>query len=343
MGVKLTEILSIRETDFKQLQGKTIAVDASNWLYQFLSVIRQPDGSPLTDAQGKVTSHLMGLFTRNLKLLQLGINLVYVFDGKAPALKLQTQQKRYEVKQRAEKEYQKAVAAKDFSEMKKYASMTSRLTPEMVQESKELLQALDIPLVQAPSEGEAQAAHLVKKKDAYAVGSQDVDSLLFGAPRSVRNLTFTGKRRTGKTRYVTITPELIDLNENLSHLDISRDQLIMLAMLVGTDYNNGGIPGIGPKKALHLVKKHGNNRATLFEEMKWAQHFSYPWQEVFDIFHNIEVIDNYTIRKHELDKEKIMKLLIDKHNFSEERVVSLLTPFLEFSKKQQKGLGDYFE
>lgn len=341
MGVNLTDILVSKEISVEDLKGKTIAVDASNWLYQFLSVIRQPDGSLLTDKKGRVTSHLMGLFTRNIKLIQLGINLVYVFDGEPPKLKLMTQQKRQAVKIKAEKEYKKAAAKHDIEEMRKYASMTSRLTQEMVEESKELLHALGIPFVQALSEGEAQAAFLVKNKDAYAVGSQDADSLLFGSPKTIKNIGFSGKRRIGKSKYANVSPELFDLKENLKHLEISHEQLVTLAMLVGTDYNYGGIHGIGPKRALELVKKYGKSFDRIFSEAKWDQYFSYSWEDVFNLFLDMKVTEKYKIKQTDPNKDKIIKILIDEHDFSEERVNSLLETFLEFSKKRQKGLGEF--
>ncbi len=343
MGVNLAEILISREIKAEDLKGKVIAVDASNWIYQFLSVIRQPDGSLLTDRKGRVTSHLMGLFTRNIKLIQLGISVVYVFDGKPPDLKIVTQQKRQETKANAEKEYKKALAKQDIEEMRKYAAMTSRLTEEMVAESKELLQALGIAILQAPSEGEAQAAFLVKNKDAYAVGSQDTDSMLFGAIRAVRNLGFSSKRRIGKARYVSISPELFDLKENLKHQDITYEQLIVLAILVGTDYNYGGIPGIGPKKALGLVKKYGKNFDKIFSEVRWKQYFNYSWKEVFDLFLKMDVTDKYKIKQILPNRDKILKILIEDHDFSEGRVNSLLEPFLEYCKKKQKGLGEFFD
>ncbi|MBI2546311.1 hypothetical protein HYV81_03965 [Candidatus Woesearchaeota archaeon] len=196
--------------------------------------------------------------------------------------------------------------------------------------------------MQAPSEAEAQAAFIVKQNDAFAIGSQDADSLLFGAPRTVRNLTFSGKRRTGAAKYVVVKPEMIDLKENLAHLGITQRQLITLSMLVGTDYNHGGIPGIGPKKALQLVKKYGTNFDEMFASVDWQAHFSYPWQEVFDTFMNIPIEKNYSWKPQNPDRRTILSLLIEKHGFSEERVLSLLDPYLEFCKKRQKGLGEFF-
>ena len=188
MGVKLPDIPK-HVINFDDLAGKIIAIDASNSLYQFLSSIRQKDGTLLMDSKENVTSHLQGLFTRTLNLMNKGIKICYVFDGKMPSLKTRETQAREERKKLAEEKLKQATKEEDIELMSRYAKQTSRLTIEMVKEAKELVSALGLPVIQAPSEAEAQAAHLVKNNQAYAVATQDADSLLFGAPIVVRNLS----------------------------------------------------------------------------------------------------------------------------------------------------------
>ena len=254
MGVSITELLPTKEIKLDDLSGKIIAVDTSLFLYQFLSIIRQRDGTPLMDSKGRVTSHLSGLFNRTMSLLDKGIKPVFVFDGKPPDLKRKEQEKRMQLKEEAKAKYEEAVQEEDVEAMRKYAMRTSKLTSEMVRETKELVQAMGLPIVQAPCEGEAQAAYIAQKGDAYAIASSDADSLLFGAPKIVKNLAVTGRRKKTKAlTYVTIKPELIELDEVLNSLGVDRDQLIALCMLVGTDYNPGGIKGLGPKKSLDLL------------------------------------------------------------------------------------------
>src|SRR3990167_4175720 len=288
MGVALTELLVMKEVDIEFFQNKILAVDAPMWLYQFLSSIRQRDGSLLTDSKGQVTSHLMGLFARISNLSQQNIKLAFVFDGEPPELKRLTLEKRKETKIEAEKKFEKAREKEDLELMKKYAARTSRLTPEMIDEAKKLIEAFGMPVIEAPSEAEAQASFIVKNGDAYAIATNDADALLFEATRIARNVNMAGKKKkANKLSFESINPDLIVLEDNLKHLGITQDQLVALAMLIGTDYNAGGIKGIGPKTALKIVKEHKDNFEKLFSDAKWDENFGFSWNEVFDMIKNI--------------------------------------------------------
>ncbi len=342
MGVKITELLPKKEAEIEDLHGKTIAIDASLFLYQFLTSIRQRDGSLLTDSNGNVTSHLVGLFSRTAKLIQWGIKPVYVFDGKPPELKSAERERRSTLKKEAQAKYEIAVEKEDIDEMKKYASRTTRLTKEMVAEAKELLEAMGIPIVQAPSEGEAQASYMVKKGDAYAIASQDSDSLMFGAPRLLRNLSAYGKRKVAnKLSFETVSLELIELKEVLHELDITQDQFVALCMLVGTDYNYGGIKGIGPKNALKIVKKH-KKLSDIFEEAKWGEHFEFSWKEVYDTIKDMKTTDEYDLKSSSPDEAKVNEILVERHQFSDERVEKTLETIRSNVKKRaQMKLGEF--
>ena len=344
MGVALTELLLIKEIDLEFLHNKILAVDAPMWLYQFLSSIRQRDGSLLTDSKGNVTSHLMGLFTRILNLIKNNIKLAFVFDGEPPELKLMTLEKRKEIKIEAEKKFEKAKEKEDLELMKKYAARTSRLTDEMIDEAKLIIEAFGLPVMDAPSEAEAQASLIVKNGDAFAIATNDADAMLFESPRIVRNLNMAGrKKKANKLSYEVIKPDVIELEENLKHLGINQEQLIVLAMLIGTDYNNGGINGIGPKTALKLVKKYDNRFDKLFDEVKWNEHFDFSWNEVFELIKNIPTDENYNLKWSNIDEDKMIKLLVDKHDFSEERVKMQLEVLIKNKQqKNQKGLGEFF-
>ncbi len=344
MGVALTELLLIKEIDIKFLQNKVLAVDAPMWLYQFLSSIRQRDGSLLTDSKGNVTSHLMGLLTRLSNLSQQNIKLAFVFDGEPPKLKHLTLKKRKEIKLEAQKKFESAKEKDDAELMRKYASRTSRLTDEMVDEAKNLIEAFGLPVVEALSEAEAQASLIVKNNDAFALATNDADALLFKAPRIVRNLNMAGrKKKTNKLSYETISPDIINLEDNLKHLGISQEQLIVLAMLIGTDYNSGGIKGIGPKTALKMVKGYGKDFESLFKDTKWDDFFEFSWREVFDLIKNIPVNENYDLKWKEVDEERIMRLLVDEHDFSEERVKAQIEALTnKKTQRMQKGLSDFF-
>ena len=226
MGLQISEIIPKKEMEIHDLKGKTLAVDAFNVIYQFLSSIRQPDGTPLTDSKGRITSHLSGLFYRNINLLQEGIKLIYVFDGKPPALKNSTRELREEAKDEAREKYEKDVEEEDIEAMGKYARQLTKLDKEKIEESKELLRAMGIAVVEAPSEGEAQASYISKKEnEVYAIASQDYDCLLFEAPYLIQNLTLARKRKT-VSGYVEIKPQLIELENVLKELEINQEQLI---------------------------------------------------------------------------------------------------------------------
>ncbi|NYT03808.1 MAG: flap endonuclease-1 [Candidatus Methanofastidiosa archaeon] len=332
MGVNLGEIVPKKKIDISDLKGKSVAIDAYNALYQFLAIIRQRDGTPLKNSKGEVTSHLSGLFYRSVNFIEQGIRPIYVFDGKPPELKFQTIEKRKEIKEEAREKYIDAKSRGDFKEAKKYSQMTSSLKGDMITSSKELLTSMGIPYIEAPSEGEAQAAYVVLKGDADLSASQDYDSILFGAPALVRNLTISGKRKIpGKDLFVDVVPEIIDNQDVLNTLNLSRKQLIEVAILIGTDYNLGGIKGIGPKKAIEIVK-----------EGKFGEYGEFD--QIINLFLNPEVSDNYNISFEKPDKDRIVKILCDKYEFSELRVEKGIER-IDFSLEntlKQKTLDMYF-
>ncbi len=343
MGTQIKSILDAKETSIDKLKGKTLVVDSYNLLYQFITTIRGRDGSLLMDSNGNVTSHLVGIFSRITKMMQKEIKFVFVFDGDPPKLKQKERERRKEIKIDAEKKYQDAVQEENVEDMKKYAARTSRLTQEMIQGAKQLIDALGMPIIDAPSEGEAQAAYMVKKQDADYCVSQDFDTILFGCPYLLRNLSIAGKRKGKGLSYTSISPEIINLSENLNNLGIDQKQLISLGMLVGTDYNKEGINGIGPKNALKLVKEYGSDFESLFKKVNWDEIVGTSWKEIFNLFVEMPVKKDYNLEWKKPNKEKIIKILVDDHDFSMERVKSTVEKLLkENNKKQQTGLGDFF-
>jgi flap endonuclease-1 len=321
MGVALKDLLIRKPVKISDLQEKVLAVDTYNLMYQFLTTIRQRDGSLLTDSKGNVTSVLIGICSRIPKLMSQGLKLVFIMDGIPPNLKSAEIQHRSELKKIALKKFKEAEEQEDKESMKKFASMTSRLTPEIIESAKNLLTALGLPIVQAPSEGEAQGAFLVKKNVAYAMVSQDFDSLLYGSSKVVRNLSISGKRKFGAI-FKKVEPEIINLDENLNNLGITLNQLIILGILVGTDYNRGGIKGIGPKKALKIVKDL-KSPEKIFNNVEWP--YTYSWKEVYRLF-----------------TEKAVQKLLLEHEFSEERIDQTLAQILPNITKDQKGLSEFF-
>ncbi|MFH1823494.1 MAG: flap endonuclease-1 [archaeon] len=346
MGLQIGELVPKKEITIEQLRTKLIAIDAHNIIYQFLSNIRQQDGTPLMDNKGKITSHLSGLFYRSIKMLTQGIKPVYVFDGTPPELKKATRELRAQRKQLAQEKYEEAKKQGSQEDMLKYSKQTVRITEEIVDESKKLLKAMGIPIIEAPSEGEAQAAQLAKH-EAFSVISQDYDSLLFGAPRVIQNLTFSRKKRLATGMWVSSSIELIELDKVLNSLQINHDQLICLGILSGTDFNPGGVKGIGPKKGLELIRRY-KEPVLIFEAVEKQlkdieQEMPFDWKEIFELFKKPNVIKEYEIKFKDIDKDKIKEILVKEHDFSEERIENTLEKLKEFNEeKQQKGLSDYF-
>src|SRR3989442_10505618 len=265
MGINLADIVISEPRTLEDFSGKILAIDAFNTLYQFLAIIRQPDGTPLMDHQGRVTSHLSGIIYRVSNFVAASITPASGFDGKPPRLKARTIVDRGEIKRRAEREWREAVEIGDLATARTKAMQTSRLTEEMVDQSKRLLDLLGFPWVQAPAEGEAQASAMARTGVAYAAASQDFDSLLFGSPRLVKNLAITGRRKLPrKDVYGDVQPEEISLEATLANLGIPRDPLVDMGLLIGPDFN-ASVKGIGPKEARALVKKHGSLEPALEE------------------------------------------------------------------------------
>lgn len=346
MGLNIRDIIPRKELDLNDVRGKIVSVDAFNILYQFLSTIRQPDGTPLMDYKKRITSHLSGLFYRNINLLSEGIKLVYVFDGEPPELKYKTWERRGAAREAAKEKYEDAKKDEDVESMRKYSMQLTRLDANMIEESKELLDAMGIGVIQAPGEGEAESAHLNRVNDKiYASVSQDYDSLLFGAKRLIQNLTLARKRKT-VSGWIEIKPEIIELETVLNFLEINLDQLICLGILVGTDYNPKGIPGIGQKKALDIVRKYKTPvfifKAVEEQFSNLKEEDSFDWQEIFELFKKPDV-KNYEIRFPKINENEIKRILVKEHNFSEERVDKQLEKLREVSDKlRQKNLEKWF-
>ncbi|MEM0056995.1 MAG: flap endonuclease-1 [Candidatus Geothermarchaeota archaeon] len=328
MGVNLGPLLNSFRKPIKlsDLRDKCIALDAYNMIYQFLTAIRDSTGRPLRDRKGRITSHLSGLFYRTINLLKEGIKVIYVFDGKPPPKKMKELERRKLIKTESYKKYIEAIEKGMIDEARKYAAMAASLEDYMIESSIKLLELMGVGVIIAPSEGEAQASHIAMKGDAYAVGSQDYDSLLFGAPRVIRNITLTGTRwYPSKGIEVKLEPEMFVLEEILSKLKITREMLVDISILIGTDYNEG-IKGIGPKKAYELIKTYkaiekipGLRDKISIDEV----------EEVRQIFLNPEVTDEYEVKFRETDFEGLKRLLCDEYDFNIERVESALRELRE--------------
>ncbi len=341
MGItNLGNIIKSEKIEMKNLYKKRLSIDANNILYQFLARIRQQDGTPLKDSQDRITSHLNGLFFRSINLLENQVEPIFVFDGKPSGLKMEVLEVRKEKREEARIEWEKARERGDLIAARKFAQAAISLKVDMMEESKKLLAAMGIPFIQAPSEGEAQASYMALKGDAWASVSQDWDSLLFGTPVLIRNLTITGKRKIpGSEKTIEVSIEQVNTKEALGELSITREQLIDIGLLIGTDFNEG-LSGIGPKKALKLILENGNIEGII---KKGKINIDFPHEEIREIFLNPEVIDDYTIKFKKFDDEEILELLCNEHDFSRDRVTTALKRLKKAEdQKKQKSLDKWF-
>ncbi len=333
----LRDIIVRHDASFEELRGRC-AVDAFNTLYQFLSTIRGPSGEPLQDSTGRITSHVSGLFYRTCSFLERGVQPIFVFDGEPSPLKNRVIAERKARKVEAQEALEKALKEGDFAQARMLAQRTARLTGEMVEESKELLSLLGVPSVQARGEGEAQCAAMAAQGVVRFAASQDFDALLFGAPKLVRNLAISGRRKLPhREAYVDVLPELIDLQESLAALGLNREKLVWIALLCGTDFNEG-VHGIGPKKGFKLVKENDSFDATLR-----AAKAEMDWVPVFEEFMKprVDKIKEKELAFNEPDKEGVARFLAQR-DFSSERIdAALKRAFREPFGTKQEGLGNW--
>jgi flap endonuclease-1 len=336
LGVDLRDLVPKTMVKLEDLSGKVAAIDAYNALYQFLAIIRQPDGTPLKDSSGRVTSHLSGLLYRTSNLVELGIRPIYVFDGAPPVLKEVEIKRRKRVKEEALVLYERALKEGKVEEARVYAQATSHLKDYMAEDSKTLLRLIGVPWVQAPSEGEAQAAHMTRKADADYCASQDYDSLLFGAPKFIRNITISGRRKLpSKNIYIEVIPEVVELEQVLRECQITYEQLIDVGILIGTDFNPDGIKGLGPKTALKLIKEH----KTLEQAIPHVKNAEFPVEphRIREIFLHPDVTDNYKLEWNPPDVENTVDFIVRGRDFSEDRVRKALEKMEKgFSKEKGK-------
>ena len=341
MGLNLKELVVREKTTLESFSSKIIAVDAYNAIYQFLASIRGPDGLQLSDSEGRITSHLSGLLYRNINFLSLGIKPVYVFDGKPPSLKTAEIERRKQIKKDATVKYEKAIAEGNMEDARKFAQQTTSMKDGMVKESKQILSYFGIPYIDAPSEGEATAAHLTNTGQAYASASQDFDSILCGAKRLIRNFTNSGRRKIpNRNTYVEIEPEIIETQKTLDSLGITREQLVDVGILIGTDFNPNGFDRIGPKTALKMIKQH-LRLEDIPQIQEQLQEIDY--EQIRKIFLNPVVADVDEIVFGNVDYEGMINYLVKERSFSEDRVQSSLNRLKKALEKKSHNLDQWFQ
>jgi flap endonuclease-1 len=271
----LRQLAAIEPIEFSELAGATVAIDAHNWLYRYLTTtVKWTSDAVYTTTAGEEVANLVGVVQGLPKFFEHDITPVMVFDGGVTELKTDEIEQRREQKEKAAKRAEEARKAGDAVEAARLESRTQRLTETIHETTRELLDLLDVPIVEAPAEGEAQAAHMARTGTVDYAGSEDYDTLLFGAPHTLRDLTSKGD------------PECMTLDATLDEHDLTWEQLVDVGILCGTDFNDG-VSGVGPKTAVKLVGEHGDLWVVLEAEDAYIENADL----VRELFLNPDVTD----------------------------------------------------
>jgi flap endonuclease-1 len=223
---------------------------------------------------------------------------------------------------------------------RKYAEASTVLRRDMVADAKELLDAMGIPWVDAPSEGEAQASTMAVEGTVNAVASQDHDSIVFGAPVLVRNVTISGKRRLpSKGITINVVPERITLSSVLASTGLTREQLVDFAILLGTDFNPEGFEGVGPATALKYLRKYGS-----LEEIRELKDDlqTIDFKEIRNLYLSAPSTKGVKPEWRQMDRERIVSFLVGEHSFSRERVEAALARVQTARVAQSETLEKWF-
>ncbi|CAA3020813.1 flap endonuclease 1 isoform X2 [Olea europaea subsp. europaea] len=345
MGIKgLTKLLAdnapkaMKEQKFESYFGRKIAIDASMSIYQFLIVVGRTGTEMLTNEAGEVTSHLQGMFTRTIRLLEAGIKPVYVFDGKPPDLKKQELAKRYSKRADATDDLSDALEVGNKEDIEKFSKRTVKVTKQHNDDCKKLLSLMGVPVIEAPSEAEAQCAALCKADHVYAVASEDMDSLTFGAPRFLRHLMDPSSKKIPVMEF--------EVSKVLEELNLTMDQFIDLCILSGCDYCDS-IRGIGGQTALKLIRQHGSIEHILenINKERYQIPEDWPYQEARRLFKEPSV--HSTDEQLELkwtapDEEGLISFLVNENGFNSDRITKAIEKIKAAKNKSSQGRLESF-
>lgn len=329
---------AMKEQKFESYFGRKIAIDASMSIYQFLIVVGRSGTEMLTNEAGETTSHLVGMFSRTIRLLEAGIKPVYVFDGKPPDLKKQELAKRYSRREDATAGLAAAEESGNVEDIEKFSKRTVKVTQQHNSDCKKLLTLMGVPVVEAPSEAEAQCAALCKSDQVYGVASEDMDSLTFGAPKFLRHLMDPSSKK--------IPVMEIEVGKVLEDLELTMDQFIDLCILCGCDYCDS-IRGIGPQTALKLVRQHGSLESILenINKERYQIPDEWPYQEARRLFKEPLVLtgdDQPEIKWGPPDEEGLIEFLVDQNGFNKDRVTKAIEKIKAAKNKSSQGRLESF-
>mmetsp|Transcript_93122 Transcript_93122/g.164095 ORF Transcript_93122/g.164095 Transcript_93122/m.164095 type:complete len:397 (-) Transcript_93122:61-1251(-) len=331
---------SVREVGSPQAYtGRVIAIDASMCLYQFLIMIRENHSGSyqnLTNEDGQVTSHIIGMLTRTIRLMENGIKPVYVFDGKPPEMKLAELEARRAKREEANANLQAAIEAGDQEGILKSSKATVKVTKEQNEQVKRLLDLMGLPVINAPSEAEATCAALCRDGKVHAAATEDADCLTFGTKVLIRNLMAAESQKKQILE--------VSLERALEQLNINMDQFIDFCILSGCDYCDT-LKGVGPSTAIRLLMQHGSLEKVLenLDADKVPKNFKY--QTARDLFRECEAVDTASVQFEfkEPDFDGLSKFLVEENSFSKERVDRFVERLKNAkTKTKQRPLDSFF-
>ena len=318
--------------------GRKIAIDASMHIYQFMAVVGRQGDQLLTNDAGEVTSHLLGMLYRTSRLLEAGIKPVYVFDGKPPAMKGEELSRRSAARDSANQQLKEAKERGDAQAIEKFSKRTMRVTKEHNEECKRLLRLMGVPVIDAPCEAEAQCAELCKNGKVYSVATEDMDCLTFGTTKQSRNMMAPKSQKKDIQEF--------DVQKVIEGLEVSMDQFIDICILCGCDYC-GSIRGIGPKKSLELIKKHGSIEKVIeaLDKTKYTIPEPFPYDQARTLFKQPEVTPADQLPAFSWkspDEEGLIAFLVQEKGFGQDRVESVIKKIKASRGKSTQGRLESF-
>ncbi|MFX1456601.1 MAG: hypothetical protein ACFFDB_14600 [Promethearchaeota archaeon] len=333
MGVKLQSLVTQKIIGYQDLAGSIIAIDAPNIILGLFNFVRKnPDGTNaglILDRTQRPISHLYGLLYRINFLYSKKIFPLFCFDGRISEMKRNITKDQLNDFKFAQKWYDEAIKSGHRTIARQIALGKDYLWHNIIIESKQLLGALGVPYIESPASAESQCAYLAKQRVVNYSNSQDYDSLLFGCPDLLQNLSKSLKKKVqGKWSYTKITPQVISLKKMLRQLEISQFQLVDIGMLIGTDYFPG-INGIGPKKSLTLIKKYSQLEDIITNEHD-TYNFSNLTQDLIMKIRKLFLFPEVNKSTNDIhwnypNKSNALKLLCEKHFLNKERVENTLS------------------
>ena len=295
MGIKnLMKIIerfapqAVSDKKITDYANKKLAIDANLMIYKSIFALRK-NGYDLKN-NGIVITHLHVMLSKIIGMLRYKITPIFVFDGESHSMKQATLKEREETKKKLSLKYYNATTE---SAKKKYYYLKSDVTYKEIDDCRQMIKFLGLPIIDAPEEADSQCAYLSRKNLVYGVVSDDMDMLLFGAKRLIKNFSVSETKKMQE----------IDLSKTLKYLDLSYDQLIELGILLGCDYCDK-IMGVGMIGAYQKIRE--NNIDILIKKRVIT---NIDYLPIKNYFKNAKVNKHVVININAIDYDKFREFM----------------------------------